>query len=117
MPNSHTVAAVTTAAPKSRVRRVEAQEGETILFVGGKSHIHASARPAWICQSRLGSGRFYSIGFLGSGGLGLRALDQNPVDGVFPQGDEELSGHRHDGAFLAAARIALNTFTEPVAQR
>jgi hypothetical protein len=32
--NSHTVAAITTAAPKSRFRRGRAQEGEAILLVG-----------------------------------------------------------------------------------
>jgi hypothetical protein len=37
--NSHTVAVSASAAPKSRFRRAQAQEDETLLLVGDQGHV------------------------------------------------------------------------------
>src|SRR5215212_9156311 len=106
------------AAPTSRLRRVRAQEDETILF---RSAYPSPSRvrfvhldPPGLIRSRSIAGKGAAAG---SGGLEDGSLDQNASCRVLPERNQQLARQGDDHRLAETAARALDPRAVPQRQR
>src|SRR4051812_44452295 len=105
------------AAPTSRLRRVRAQEDETILRIGFSRPWPGAVRPpgsAGTDQVPVDCGKG---GSTCSGGLEDGSLDQNASCCILPERDQQLARQGDDHRLAEAAARALDPLAEPQGQR
>src|SRR3954447_13878654 len=105
------------AAPTSRLRRVRAQEDETILQVGFPKPSSLSVRPPGSAEADQapvdwGRGSAPCSGLLEDG-----PLDQNASCCILPERDQQLASEGDDHRLAETATRALDPFAEPQGQR
>src|SRR5215217_8215086 len=104
------------AAPRSRLRRVRAQEDETILQNGFSKPSSLSVRPpgsAGTDQAPVDGERAAPC----SGGLEDGPLHQNASRRILPERDQQLASQGDDHRLAETAALALDLLAEPHSQR